>query len=87
MRSKNFPSIITNPEICHGKPVFNGTRIMVWQVLELLEAGETAGDIYAAFPTLPSGAVESTLHFAAEQIKGVSYVPFNRETSQTQVFA
>jgi uncharacterized protein (DUF433 family) len=33
--------IVADPNICHGKAVFRGTRIMVWQVLELLEAGET----------------------------------------------
>ena len=26
--------IVTDPEICHGKPTFKGTRIMVWQVLD-----------------------------------------------------
>ncbi len=26
--------IVTDPEICHGKPTFHGTRIMVSQVLE-----------------------------------------------------
>lgn len=24
---------VADPEICHGKPTFKGTRIMVWQVL------------------------------------------------------
>ena len=28
--------IITDPGICHGTPTFRGTRIMVWQVLELV---------------------------------------------------
>ena len=31
--------IVTDPEICHGKPVFRGTRIMVSQVLEQLANG------------------------------------------------
>ncbi|MDP3994718.1 MAG: DUF433 domain-containing protein [bacterium] len=87
MRIKNLPKIVVDSEICHGKPVFKGTRIMVWQVLELLEVGETPKDICAAYPTLPVGAIESALHFATEQIKGISYVPFNKETTQTQVFA
>jgi Protein of unknown function (DUF433) len=26
--------IVADPEICHGKPTFKATRIMVWQVLE-----------------------------------------------------
>ena len=29
--------IVANPRICHGKPTFRGTRVIVWQVLEMLE--------------------------------------------------
>ena len=32
--------IVTDPEICHGKPTFRGTRIMVWQVLEMVAEGK-----------------------------------------------
>ena len=31
--------IVADPEICHGKPTFRGTRIMVWQVLEMVAEG------------------------------------------------
>jgi uncharacterized protein (DUF433 family) len=31
--------IVTDPKICHGKPTFRGTRIMVWQVIEMLAEG------------------------------------------------
>jgi uncharacterized protein (DUF433 family) len=31
--------IVTDPNICHGKPTFSGTRIMVWQVLDQLANG------------------------------------------------
>ncbi len=33
--------IVTDPKICHGKPTFRGTRIMVSQVLEMVAAGMT----------------------------------------------
>lgn len=83
-----LPEIIANQKICHGKPVFKGTRIMVWQVLELLEAGESPKEIYAAYPTLPKGGVKAALHYAAEKAKGVSYVSFiEQKNSRPQVFA
>jgi uncharacterized protein (DUF433 family) len=28
--------VITDPDICHGQPTFRGTRIMVFQVLEMV---------------------------------------------------
>jgi len=31
--------IVADPEICHGKPTFIGTRIMVSQVLEQVASG------------------------------------------------
>jgi len=31
--------IVADPSICHGKPTFRGTRIMVWQVLEQVASG------------------------------------------------
>lgn len=66
MKTVNLNSgIVADPEICHGKPTFKGTRVMVWQILELLETGQKSGDIYRAFPNLPEGAVEAALHYAA----------------------
>ena len=32
--------IVTDPKICHGKPTFRGTRIMVWQVLDMVAEGK-----------------------------------------------
>ncbi len=32
--------IVADPRICHGKPTFRGTRIMVWQVLEMVAQGK-----------------------------------------------
>jgi len=31
--------IVADPKICHGKPTFKGTRIMVFQVLEQVACG------------------------------------------------
>ncbi len=37
--------IVADPAVCHGKPTFKGTRIMVWQILQDLEYGETMDQI------------------------------------------
>ena len=31
--------IVTDPKICHGKPTFRGTRVMVADVLEQVASG------------------------------------------------
>src|SRR5271168_1513592 len=33
--------IVADPEICHGKPTFKGTRIMVWQGLDDVADGRS----------------------------------------------
>jgi len=84
-QATNF--IVADPKIAHGKPTIKGTRVMVWQILELLESGEGKEEIYEAYPSLPEGSVEAALHYAAEKAKRVSYVPFSQEVKKPQVFA
>ncbi len=76
---------MSDPQICHGKPVIKGTRVMIWQILELLEAGETAKKIYQEFPTLLKGSIKATLHFAAERAKRERYVSFT-DKDQAHLF-
>lgn len=33
--------IVADPKICHGKPTFKGTRIMVWQILDDVADGRS----------------------------------------------
>ena len=42
--------IVADPAICHGKPTYKGTRVMVWQVLAMLERGESWDYIRQAWP-------------------------------------
>ena len=37
--------IVADPNICHGKPTFVGTRIMVWQILKQLARGLSCDEI------------------------------------------
>src|SRR4051812_31470123 len=37
--------IVADPDICHGKPTFIGTRVMVWQVLKQVARGMPWEDI------------------------------------------
>jgi uncharacterized protein (DUF433 family) len=62
--------IISDPSICHGKPCFKGTRIMVYLVLEMLADKESAADIIKnAYPKLTLKHIEAALHYAASMAK------------------
>jgi len=52
MRVEINEYIVVDTEICHGKPTFKGTRIMVWQVLEMLKAGYGFEDMLREFSSL-----------------------------------
>ena len=41
--------IVADPAICHGKPTYKGTRIMVWQILEALGDGESVDEVVKAW--------------------------------------
>lgn len=62
--------IVSQPDICHGKPCFKGTRVMVAALLELLEAGQTHAEILAGYPQLKPVHIQAALHYAAELIDG-----------------
>jgi len=65
MRIEINKYIVVDSEICHGKPTFKGTRIMVWQILEMLEAGTPIKEIITAFPTrLTKNHIKAALHYA-----------------------
>ncbi|MEM3826616.1 MAG: DUF433 domain-containing protein [Nitrososphaeria archaeon] len=70
MRVEVDKYIVIDTEICHGKPTFKGTRIMVWQVLEMLKIGYSFEDIVKEFPSLTVDHVKATLDFAAKKAAG-----------------
>ena len=41
--------VVADPLICHGKPTYKGTRIMVWQILEALADGESVNELVKAW--------------------------------------
>lgn len=72
--------IVADPDICHGKPTFAGTRIMVWQVLEMLAAGETQENIFKAFPNLEKEHIKAALDYASS-ITREGYVIINTQNA------
>ena len=62
--------IVADTEICHGKPTFKRTRVMVWQILEMLAAGESIKEILEDFPSLSKAHISAALEYASELIEG-----------------
>jgi uncharacterized protein (DUF433 family) len=57
-------------EVCHGKPCIAGTRIMVEQVLDLLEAGKDFSSIRTNyFPGLVDEDIRACIRFARQLVQ------------------
>ncbi|MFZ2357697.1 MAG: DUF433 domain-containing protein [Candidatus Omnitrophota bacterium] len=65
-----FKHIVVNPNICHGKPTIRGTRIMLWQILDLLEDGLSFDEIITGyFPQLSKENIKACIEYANLLVK------------------
>ena len=60
--------ITFNPEQCGGRPCIRGMRIRVTDVLDLLAAGLSFGEILDEMPALESEDITACLQFASRKI-------------------
>ena len=65
--------IVVNPKILSGKPIFEGTRIPVELILELLSQGHNPEEILKEYPSLAKKDILSAISFAAKKIKEEIY--------------
>ena len=57
--------IVVDPEICSGKPIIRGSRIMVKNILGMVAGGYTIQGIQEAYPELSRESIQSALEYAA----------------------
>lgn len=57
--------IISNPNICAGKPCIKGTRIPVHIILDLLASGESFEGIKKAYPNITDEDIKACLSYAS----------------------
>jgi uncharacterized protein (DUF433 family) len=77
MRLEVGKYIVVDDEVCHGKPTFKGTRILVSDVVELLAAGVSIEEIVRDYyPGLSEDMVREALSWAAKVIRGEHYVKY-----------
>jgi len=58
--------ITVDPNICHGKACFRGTRILVSAVLDNIAAGETHETVLRSYPTLDPESINAAIAYAAD---------------------
>ncbi len=61
--------VIVNPEVCHGKPVIRGTRIMVANILSLVAGGQTIKQIKEYYPELAEEDIKAAISYAINSVQ------------------
>ncbi len=56
--------IISDPDICGGKPCIAGTRIQVTLILEILASSGTVEEILESYPHLTVEDIQACLKYA-----------------------
>lgn len=74
------PGIVADPRVCGGRPTFEGTRIMVWQVLAQIAEGMPWEQIAWAWRgKLDQTAIAEAIKLAASDFKNPRHVSDRRE--------
>ena len=67
--------VVSDPQVCHGKPCVRGTRIMVSVILDNLAEGLSPDEIVAEYPPLTLDDVRAAITFAAMLTREEELVP------------
>lgn len=63
-----FSRIETNPNMLGGKPVFKGTRIPIYLILQMLRGGATFEKIIEEYPRLSVDEIKAALDYSIYKI-------------------
>jgi uncharacterized protein (DUF433 family) len=55
-----------NSQICHGKPVIRGTRVLVSTILGALGAGDSTDDVLKDYSNITLEDVQAAISFGGE---------------------
>jgi uncharacterized protein (DUF433 family) len=62
-------AVTIDPTVMHGNPVFRGTRIPVYQIVEELADGTTVDELAEGYPSLKPDKIRLALDFVASLLR------------------
>lgn len=60
-----FKRISINPHVCHGQACIKGTRIPVYQIVQMLANGDSIDDLLESYPAIEKEDINECLSYAA----------------------
>lgn len=67
--------IVVDRNICSGKPIIRGTRIMVTNILGMVAGGYTRQQILEAYPEITVEDVTAALEYASHVVNEEKVIP------------
>lgn len=64
--------IVSDPEVCSGKPVIRGTRILVRSILGKVAGGDSLERVLEQYPELERDDVVAALEYAADAVDSLA---------------
>lgn len=65
--------ISSDPDICHGKPCIQGTRIPVYLIVSLIAEGETSESVIENYPSVTRDDIKAAMKYAAKLCEYEAY--------------
>ena len=69
-----YKNIVSNPDICNGKPVIKGTRITVKSVMSFVSAGNKDRKVLRSFPRMTSEDLQACKEFTLRYVEKPSLI-------------
>ncbi|MCP5049748.1 MAG: DUF433 domain-containing protein [bacterium] len=60
-----FKRISVDPKVSHGQVCIKGTRIPVYQIVQMIANGDSIADLLEAYPTIRKDDIRECLEYAA----------------------
>ena len=63
MELQKHPRISVDPQVCHGRPVIKGTRVLVSNIIGAIAGGATRKEVLADYPSIKDDDITAALAF------------------------
>ena len=67
--------IVTQADVCHGKPCVRGTRVLASVILDNLAEGMSPAEVVQEYPPLTLDDVRAAMAYAATLVREEELVP------------
>ncbi len=66
---KLLNNIISDPDVCNGRPVIKGSRVTVQAIMDMVMSGECESEILKSFPRISANDIDSCKAFTSQLLE------------------